>query len=399
MQIQHKRGGRFAGWVVTAITLAVVAGLFAVDNAAADAVPTPKTPAVAPLDSGLAASTSRLHLIQQLRDAAAAQPDRFGGVATSGDSTVMLCDKGGPASAAETAVGALRAAGARVAVQPCAHSLAELNRVLAAAPSAVVFSESGVTLTRWGIDYDHNAVEIGVDSAPPGLAEKVATLWGGAAYLSVKKPLDLQTGSRTADFPPFFGGDLIGSAGSTCTSGFTLTNLYGTRYSITAGHCYGLNSTVTTNGWNMGAVNFRTWGGRQNDAELIGGGSYAGKVWIGGAGNAGNTWMPVHGAENSCNGCYVWENGAITGQTLVQLSGYPYCDNLAGVISCNVQDTYSTGAVACHGGDSGNPVFAYNGRGGVTAIGIHHSGDGVGYCAYTQIPPILSYWTSTITTA
>jgi hypothetical protein len=145
----------------------------------------------------------------------------------------------------------------------------------------------------------------------------------------------------------------------------------------------------------MGTVDFQRYGGGAMDNELIGGSTYLGIIWIGGS---NGTLASVHSAFNSCNGCYVYENGAVTGQSLVQLSGYPYCDNLGGIQSCNVQDTYAVSGVGCQDGDSGNPVFAYDGGGGVTAVGIHHAGNGAGYCIYTELPPILSYWRATITT-
>lgn len=155
---------------------------------------------------------------------------------------------------------------------------------------------------------------------------------------------------------------------------------------------------MTNGGYTMGTVYFRRFGNNNLDNELIGGGSYAGKIWVGGALGAGTSWLPVHSSANSCNGCYVYEDGAITGQSLVQLSGYPYCDNIGGATSCDVQDAYAVSGVGCQAGDSGNPVFAYDGTGGITAVGIHHSGDGAGYCAYTELPPILSDWVGTITT-
>lgn len=146
----------------------------------------------------------------------------------------------------------------------------------------------------------------------------------------------------------------------------------------------------------MGTVDFVRYGGGNMDNELIGGGSYAGIIFIGGAGSAGNTMKHVSFAADSCNGCYVYENGTVTGQSRVQLTGYPHCDNDRGVVSCNVQNATAVSGPGCQNGDSGNPVFAYATTGGVVAVGIHHSGNSLGGCSYTQLLPILSYWVATI---
>lgn len=177
-------------------------------------------------DAALQVSAIRLKQLDALRAATAAEPSRYGGVATNGDADVMLCDNGASAADPTTdrLVSELRATGSKVTVQPCRHTLAELNAVLAQVPESTVFTANGVSLKRWGLDYGANAVEIGVDTIPSGFADKVAALWGSAAYLMVPRSAKLQTGSRTDDFAPFFGGDVITAGGYECTSGFTMYN-------------------------------------------------------------------------------------------------------------------------------------------------------------------------------
>ena len=51
----------------------------------------------------LATSTHRLKLLDDLRNAAAANPQRYGGVDTNGDANVMLCDNGSGADPATDA--------------------------------------------------------------------------------------------------------------------------------------------------------------------------------------------------------------------------------------------------------------------------------------------------------
>lgn len=152
--------------------------------------------------AGLATSAERLKLLDDLRNAAAANPQRYGGVDTSGDANIMLCDNGAGADAAtDTPVAALRASGATVTIQTCARNLNDLNKVLAEVATSTVFSSNSVTLTRWGIDYGRNAVEIGVDTIPAGFADKVTARWGDAVYLMIAPTEYLQ--SRTNHFPPF----------------------------------------------------------------------------------------------------------------------------------------------------------------------------------------------------
>jgi hypothetical protein len=196
--------------MVIAVGAAVVLALGGLGLSQAGADTGPQKPAT--LDTSIPAGTSRAALVtsaarmkflDDLRNAAAANPQRYGGVATSGDANITLCDNGSGADAAkDTPVSALRASGATVTIQTCAHNLNDLNKVLAEVATSTVFSSNSVTLKRWGIDHGRNAVEIGVDTIPPGFADKVAALWGDAVYLMVPPTAHLQ--SRFNDYSPFF---------------------------------------------------------------------------------------------------------------------------------------------------------------------------------------------------
>jgi secreted trypsin-like serine protease len=123
-------------------------------------------------------------------------------------------------------------------------------------------------------------------------------------------------------------------------------------------------------------------------------------MWTGGVYDS--TYIAVHQAANSCSGCQVYLNGSVTGQVLQTLVGLPYCAARVEGWVCGQQRT--TPGVGppfpshCQDGDSGGPVFAFDGRGGVTAVGIHSLGSSA-YCTYIQVPPILSRWSATITTS
>ncbi len=141
----------------------------------------------------LANSGERLKLLDDLRDAATADPQRYGGVDTNGDAHIALCDNGsGPEAAVDTPVAALRATGATVMIKTCARNLNDLNKVLNEVAKSTVFSSNIVKLTRWGIEYGRNAVQVGVDTIPPGFADKLTALWGGAVYLWIPPTEHLQ---------------------------------------------------------------------------------------------------------------------------------------------------------------------------------------------------------------
>lgn len=184
--------------VAVGAALVLALGALASSHAAADAGPPKPVKPDLSIPAGttlaeLATSTDRLKLLEDLRDAAAANPQRYGGVDTNGDAIIMLCDNGsGPAAATDKPVAALRATGATVTITRCARNLNDLNKVLAEVAKSKVFSSNGVTLTRWGIDYGRNAVEIGVDTIPPNFADKVSALWGDAVYLVIPPTQHLQ---------------------------------------------------------------------------------------------------------------------------------------------------------------------------------------------------------------
>ena len=199
--------------LIIAVGAAVVLALGGLGLSQASADTGPQKPSPDPFipagtsRAALATSVDRLKFLDDLRDAAAANPQRYGGVDTNGDANVTLCDNGsGPDVRKDTPVAALRASGARVTIQTCAHNLNVLNKVLAEVATSTVFSSNSVTLTRWGIDYRRNAVGFGVNTIPPGLADKLTALWGDAVYLMVPPTTSLQS-SRSNDTAPFYGGD------------------------------------------------------------------------------------------------------------------------------------------------------------------------------------------------
>lgn len=179
--------------VIAVTTLALVAAGLTTDGATADSAPEKGTRAVVPYDPGLATSANRLDWLDQARKAVEASPQRYGGVATAGDADVSICDNGGPPNPAmDSPVAALRASGARVAIHPCKYNLAELTKILPSVPTSGLFAENGVTLRGWGIDFEHDAVMIGVDHLSTAFVDAVARTWGDAAFVIVKPEMHLQ---------------------------------------------------------------------------------------------------------------------------------------------------------------------------------------------------------------
>jgi hypothetical protein len=348
-----------------------------------------------------ATSRDTLALVQRLRDLTERAPDQYGGVSTQGADhvTIHLARNGAqPGVAVSEVMTAASRAGLHVSIDRRTYSLAQLTTIQDAIPGTEPFASLGAGLVLWGVDPESNTVRVGVTKVTPELSAKVRATFGGAVSLVEQAPFRATYG-RLTDTPWFYGGDRITSGLGACTSAFTITNLYGTQYALTAGHCFGVGATVKTNGQTFGTVKFRRFGNGNYDNELIGGGDgYAGRIWVGPVNTS--TSYPVHQAANSCTGCKVYFDGSVTGQALATLVGAPGCGNIEGQVLCGLQRADGSGTV-CQEGDSGGPVFAWDGNGGVTAVGIITavSTDSTSVCVYTQLPPILAYWQATITTS
>jgi hypothetical protein len=185
--------------------------------------------------------------------------------------------------------------------------------------------------------------------------------------------------NRRDDIPSFWGGASIQSGGGVCSTGFTVRNSSGARFITTAAHCYAVGATVRTpTNTLVGTVTRRgtlgsTWFFDNRDAELIGGQSYAARVYTGGVFSTSSKALvsagdPVAGVTGYCS----------SGQT----SGE----------QCN-QTVQSTGAMACtstgckwpvieytggpsQGGDSGGSFYIPSAAGQVFARGAVIAGNG-----------------------
>lgn len=150
---------------------------------------------------------------------------------------------------------------------------------------------------------------------------------------------------RRDEAPPFYGGGGIGSDGD-CSSGYTVRNAAGTRFMVTAGHCFANGTTVTTEsgGSTYGIVSNRrltTVTGNAMDVELIGGQRYSPEIFTGGVDSTRS--LRVVSAGSARVG---YANYCVSGRTSGEHCGYR-------VTSINAQ--------ACTASGCKRPVIAYTG--------------------------------------
>jgi hypothetical protein len=166
--------------------------------------------------------------------------------------------------------------------------------------------------------------------------------------------------SRRDDIPAFWGGNGITLAGTApsarCSGGYTVQNSAGTRYMITAGHCYtdGQVAVTELGGRTVGTV----WGNGlpSQDMELIYGGSYAPYIYTGGVNSTTGAHVasaadPVVGFSNYCH----------SGRTTGENCGHTVNSVTATVCTssgCKSPVIAFTGGNLPQGGDSGSPFYA-----------------------------------------
>lgn len=220
---------------------------------------------------------------------------------------------------------------------------------------------------------------------------------------------------RQNDVPQFKGGDRIeatkiGGRTSRCTSSWTLTTGAGTKYLVTAGHCFSVGSPVFIDGNNsqyVGRVAYRSFHSGGIDAELIGKNRYGNEIWSGSVAKV--VGKPVTGYNtvrqlltgmcfagsftgDNCKGTMFATDDCVNFKD--RSSGKKYK-------SCHIDTAVSYPSKLSQGGDSGGPVFRNDGRGGVTAYGVI-TGSGTGWNSnrayYTRIDSILSTFRARLVT-
>jgi hypothetical protein len=355
-------------------------------------------------DPAARVATQRSATIDQLTRAVEQNPHTYAGVSTRGDTKVVI-HLAGATSTVDPEVTRLRdravAQGITVSVDRQPRSLAALNRVHEAILSSTLFADRPSHLVSWRVDVDTNSVEVGVTEPTPDLVAAARKEFGDTVRL-VQRDLIVPAAGRLNDRPAFYGGDRIWGPHA-CTFGFTVTDFNNNRLALTAGHCYPMGVRVTHNSYSFGTVSARSVGGSGVDSGFVWGASLAPRIWTGGVGGD-NTSVPVQGVATPCTGCAIEVGGSFSGQRTAMVTTGEMCINVSGNPQCHIREAVRLQSVAqpiCQPGDSGGPVFSYNGAGGVSAVGIitgYRVGD-YGVCYYTSMPAITAIWGVSVTTA
>ncbi len=231
------------------------------------------------------------------------------------------------------------------------------------------------------VDATTNKIVIQTD-ASDRVVDSVLGAEGKAQQVVVKKVKIKDSWSRKSDIPSYWGGAGVTASVGTpwCSTGFTVQNGSGTRFQVTAGHCF-------SNGTNVYTENSGSWMGsvsgnglsdaNKHDMELIGGSSYWGYIYTGGVDSS--TGMPVVGAGDPVVG---YANYCHSGRTTGEHCGHTANSVTAQVCTqsgCKSPVIAYTGGNMIQGGDSGSPFYVKDSS-SVWARGINiATGGGTGY--------------------
>jgi len=234
----------------------------------------------------------------------------------------------------------------------------------------------------------------GVVSALTDMSGKGAEQRQAAGQLRLRHTTVKETFNRRDDIQPYWGGAGITDFAGICSAGYTVQNSVGTRFMVTAGHCFASGIGVwTESGANFfGTVSNRhlpTVTGEALDMELVGGQSYAGRIYSGGVTSTSS--LPVVAAGTAFVG---YNNYCHSGRTTGENCGHT-ANSISGQVctqtGCKSPVIVFTGGNMIQGGDSGAPFYAKDANGGVWIRGNTIATDGVtGYAEpWTTISPTL----------
>jgi hypothetical protein len=208
-------------------------------------------------------------------------------------------------------------------------------------------------------------------SAPTSVVSAVTTLGTASAGLQraarqtqVRHTTVSDTFHRRDDVTPFWAGAGLTASGLLCSSGEPVRNSAGTVFMTTAGHCFGNGTSVSTESGarTYGTVSNRhlpTVTGDAKDMELMGGQSYAGRVYTGGI--TSSTSLPIFGAGDPVVG---FTNYCHSGRTTGQACGHRATSVTAQVCTqtgCKSPVVSFTGGTMIQGGDSGGTFYVNSG--------------------------------------
>jgi len=223
--------------------------------------------------------------------------------------------------------------------------------------------------------------------APADVVARVTTQpRGSVAELQAVSQLDVRGNltttdnfNRRDDIPSFWGGAGIAAGGGICSAGYSVRDGAGTVFMTTAGHCYANGTSVLTESGltTFGTVsnrNLPTFNGVARDIELIGGSSYAGRIYTGGI--TSTTSVPVFAAGDAVVG---FTNYCHSGRTSGEACGHT-ANSIIGQVctatGCKFPVIVWTGGTASQGGDSGSPFYVMDSSGQAWIRGHVIAGNG-----------------------
>jgi hypothetical protein len=193
-------------------------------------------------------------------------------------------------------------------------------------------------------------------NAPSAVVSSLVGTFGGMVQL--RRATITDAFSRRDDTAPFWGGAgiILTAPNARCSSGYTVRNSAGTRFMVTAGHCFSDGQTAVTElgGRVVGTVSGN--GLPSQDMELIGGQSYGSSIYIGGVDSTTGAHVasaadPVVGFNDYCH----------SGRTTGENCGHTVNSVTAQVCTasgCKSPVIHFTGGTLPQPGDSGAPFYA-----------------------------------------
>ncbi|SDY99650.1 hypothetical protein SAMN05444365_104488 [Micromonospora pattaloongensis] len=209
--------------------------------------------------------------------------------------------------------------------------------------------------------------------APAGVVSALTDLSGAATAqrqaatgVQVRRASATDAWHRRDDIQPYYGGGGITAGGAICSSGYAVQNAAGTRFSVTAGHCWANGTSVSTESGanNYGTVSDRRLASVTGDAmdfELIGGRSYSGRVFTGGVTSTSS--IPVVAAGTAYVG---YTDYCHSGRTTGENCGHTANSITAQVCTatgCKSPVIAFTGGTMIQPGDSGGSFYAKDASG------------------------------------
>lgn len=226
------------------------------------------------------------------------------------------------------------------------------------------------------LDLERGVMIVETD-APAEVAAGLTAQFPGA--IEVVKG-ETRRASRLSDSTPHWGGASITNGSGTCSSGMSVKNSAGTRFMVTAGHCFLAGQAIRSPGspyyaWGtvVNRAPFPTW-----DMELLGGSSYGNRAYTGPVVANGNKPFlgagdPVVGFANYCHSGQTSGEGC--GHKVTGLNGQ-FCD----AAGCTPGLITYTGGPMIKPGDSGSPFYVYAGD----SSGIYARGINIAYSGSTM---------------